>query len=193
MANTNIERVTLPTNLELYRGIEWQDGITPLNAHNLNAMHDALDYLLNEEGYVPTLIEALKQEIQDRIDAIDNLDQTLSTAINNEATARKTADNNLSKSIDALGIYVERVDSEHQDTITELNNCKEDVEKLQRDLTNLTTRVKTEEDQTLEFVNNINDILDRLTVLDTLKSKTFIEANDEVVLKCGGALDNDFN
>ena len=142
----------------------------------------------------------MKQEIQDRIDAIDNLDQTLTIAINNESAARKEADNELNQSIIALGVYVKRVDLEHQNTVELLDGCKQDVETLQSALEELTKRVEAEERKTDDFEKNIEDILDRLDELDksietitnslsNLESKKFIEENDEVVLKCGGALD----
>lgn len=86
-----------------YQRINWQDGVTPLSAENLNKMDIAIDVLIKDSGYIPQAIDDLNVEYNYRIADSKKLNKNINIVDSNlrtEADLRKTADTELQKNID---------------------------------------------------------------------------------------------
>lgn len=205
MSETINERVEFNEDVELplaesipvYQHVEWIDGITPINAENLNKSEEILDYLIGNSGLSHVLLKALRQEIAVRYHTVVQLLED----IDSEATTRANEDIKLSNAIETL-------DNKHTSTVSSLNKCKEDVEQLKTDLDALEVTVSGEVDKSTTFASNINDIYVRLDNIDTnlttltnninmelntINSKNYVYEEDELIINCGSSTESIHN
>ena len=205
MSETINERVEFNEDVELplaesipvYQHVEWIDGITPINAENLNKSEEILDYLIGNSGLSHVLLKALRQEIDVRYHTVVQLLED----IDSEATTRANEDIKLSNAIETL-------DNKHTSTVSSLNKCKEDVEQLKTDLDALEVTVSGEVDKSTTFASNINDIYVRLDNIDTnlttltnninmelntINSKNYVYEEDELIINCGSSTESIHN
>lgn len=194
MSETINERVEFNEDVELplaesipvYQHVEWLDGITPINAENLNKSEEILDYLIGNSGLFHVLLKALRQEIDVRYHTVVQLLED----IDSEATTRANEDIKLSNAIKTLD--------------NKLNKCKQDVEQLETALDVLEAAVNEEVDKSITFESNINDIYVTLGTIDTnlttltnnintINSKNYVYEEDELIINCGSSTESIHN
>ena len=169
---TNVNKIDI-SKIKTYQRIDWQDGITPINADNLNSSENALHDLLGDSdlGHIQVLCKTLNQEIDTRTDDVSNLiDKTivLSTQVESESRIRDLADKRLTSQL-----------------AEESNNRIIDIESVKSNIDSLTTSldrkiesasIQHTTDNTFEGVRidgtNLHIVVDAYTKQETIDNIT---------------------
>lgn len=170
-----------------YQRINWQNGVTPLSAENLNKMDIAIDVLIKDSGYIPQAIDDLNVEYNYRIADSKKLNKNINIVDSNlrtEADLRKTADTELQKNIDDEATVRETNDNSlfasiagHETRISNLEKydtvVRGSLSKLDNSRANHETRITTLEGK-VAVLEGAEEIPDNILTSD-----------DKLILQCG--------
>ena len=185
------------SSINVYRPVDWKDGITPINSINLNNSEKALLDLLGQTGYIFQIIDELENHSEDLINHKETIDDNSSSV------------NDLKTQLLKLQAKLNSIETTHLQDTTELNNAINDLNDALKnycnstDFENFKEEAKSVHEQikksietiekTIESGMNGNINLDNYyTKVETDElistfEEDIIQETDKLILNCGSS------